>query len=682
MAGSPIQEPPNESIGEVSPSELADFLRSRREVIVERWHQAIADRPANQGLSRQSLIDHIPDLLDAIAETGEAYRTDPRARIGPESAEQHAVSRLMEGLDLSQVVVELAVLRDCVLEVWDKERAPGAARPEVRFLNRSVDRAITASIERYVASRDRTLRALDRISAAALECRRLEDLLDRLLRVLAETTPAIDTGVVLLREDDHLVVRAAVGLEEGALRDGLQLRIGQGFSGRIAAERRPVHLESDTEQATVACPMCPEKRLRCLYGLPLVDDGKLIAVAHVGSTTAPSFSDQDKHLFQSMAARATSGIVQHQLREASDRRASELAAVVESVPDAMFVGDRSGIHTANRVALDLMGVDSVGELNVQAKHVDTQFRIRHASTGEATTAATRPFARALKGERVVDDFVLRNETTGREVIMRMAAAPVRVGGRVSGAVLVASDVTLERKAEEERHRLYEQARQAVADREHALAVVSHDLRNPLNVINLAVFTLEARPDPNALAKTTASIRKAVTRMTRLISDLLDFSSIQAGQLSFKPAPVEAAAIVEEAAEAIAAEASAKGLEVRVSTMPLLVRADRDRLLQALGNLLGNAVKVTREGAVSASVRLTDEGTHALFAVSDTGPGIPEQLHEQIFQPYWRAREPVYKGTGLGLAIVRGIVESHGGRIWITKGDGRIGTTFHFTVPKA
>jgi hypothetical protein len=222
----PTQEPISPSLGDISPSELAEFLRLRRETIVQRWHQAIADRPANQGLSRQSLIDHIPDLLDAIADTGEAYQTDPHARIGPETAEQHAVSRLMEGLDLSQVVIELAVLRDCVLEVWDRERAPGAARPEVRFLNRSVDRAITASIDRYVASRDRTLRALDRISAAALECRRLEDLLERLLRVLTETTPAIDTGVVLLREDDHLVVRAAVGLEEGALREGFRQRIG------------------------------------------------------------------------------------------------------------------------------------------------------------------------------------------------------------------------------------------------------------------------------------------------------------------------------------------------------------------------------------------------------------------------------------------------------------------------
>ena len=177
----------------VSSSQLAEFVRANRGVIIQRWHEAIHDRPANQGLSKKRLIDHIPELLDAIAETGEARIEDPRARLSPEAAEQHALTRLTEGMDLSQVVVELAVLRDCILQVWDAQRAPGAARPEVRFLNRSVDRAITASIQEYIAARDRTMVALDRISAAALESRRLDDLLQQLLRVLVETTPAVDT---------------------------------------------------------------------------------------------------------------------------------------------------------------------------------------------------------------------------------------------------------------------------------------------------------------------------------------------------------------------------------------------------------------------------------------------------------------------------------------------------------
>src|SRR5688572_8955720 len=200
------------AVADLSPSQLAEFLRTDRDAILDRWRSAIEDRPASQGLSVEALIDHIPDLLDAIADTGEAHLVDNRSRLDTETAERHALERLAEGLDLSQVVIELAVLRDCILQVWDEERAPGAARPEVRFLNRSVDRAIEASIARYTQARDRTLKALDRISAAALETRRLDDMLQKLLDVMVETTAAVDTGAILLRDDDQLTVRAAVGL--------------------------------------------------------------------------------------------------------------------------------------------------------------------------------------------------------------------------------------------------------------------------------------------------------------------------------------------------------------------------------------------------------------------------------------------------------------------------------------
>lgn len=664
---------------DVSASELAEFLRSHRDAIVERWHEAVRDRPSVRGLSVPRLIDHIPELLDAIADTGEARLDDPRARLSPESAGRHAIERLMEGLDLAQVVVELAVLRDCVLLIWDRERAPGAARPEVRFLNRSVDRAITESIDRYVAARDRTLRALDKISAAALESRRLDDLLERLLRVLLETTPAVDTGAIFLCEDGELVLRAAVGLEEEAASGGTRIRIGEGFVGRIAAERRPCLL-SDTDTDGVRSPVLQGRPLRCLYGVPLTEDGNVIGVAHVGSLSAPGFSDQDKRLFQAMAARATSGIVQHQLREAAERNAVELRAVIEAIPDAVFVGDSHGIKTANRAALTLLGLESVQEINAHGEALVSRFQVRRRATGEDASREDRPFSRALKGEKVVDELLVRNEKSDQDLVLRVAAAPIRNGERVRGAVMVATDITAQRRDEEERKALFESARQAVADREHALAVVSHDLRNPLNTIALAAAALtDGGADP-ALAKRAAeSITRATLRMNRLISDLLDFSSIQAGRLSCSLAPVDAASVIEEALDGVREEAEARGLKLRKNAPRLLIRADRDRLLQALGNILGNSVKATAAGFITVSV--TQEADHALFAVLDTGPGIPDELRDHIFEPYWRARNPSYKGTGLGLAIAKSIIETHGGRIWLENGPGP-GAAFYFTIPTA
>jgi signal transduction histidine kinase len=117
----------------------------------------------------------------------------------------------------------------------------------------------------------------------------------------------------------------------------------------------------------------------------------------------------------------------------------------------------------------------------------------------------------------------------------------------------------------------------------------------------------------------------------------------------------------------------------VAAAPPPVRADRDRLLQALSNLVANALKVTREGSVT--VRLSSGPEHVEFGVIDTGPGVPAAEQGRLFEPYWRGENAEYRGTGLGLAIVRGIVEAHGGRIRVESEPGA-GAAFLFTLPSA
>lgn len=665
-----------------SPSQLAEFLRIHRDAIIQRWQAAVEDRPASQGLSLTALIDHMPDLLDAIAETGEAHFFDKRSRLDTETAERHALERLGEGLDLSQVVVELAVLRDCILQIWDRERAPGAARPEVRFLNRSVDRAIAASIDRYTFARDRTLKALDRISAAALEARRLDDLLQRLLEVMVETTAAVDAGAVLLREGDQLVLRAAVGLP-GERPGAAAAHIGEGFIGRVAAEGRALLASSAVLKTEAIGPLLSARGLSSAYGVPLVSEGALVGVAVIGSRTAPEFSEQDRRLFQAMVARATSGIVQHLLQEMAETRAAELAAVIEGIPDAVLVGDAGGITHANRAAFAMLAARSVEEVNRRISGPADDIRVRSARTGEPIPRERRPFARALRGETVSDDLILQSPRTGEDIVLRTAAAPVRLGGRVTGAVVVSTDVTSQKRDAQERERLLEEAEQAVADREHVLAVVSHELRNPLNTIGLAAAVLrDMVAGPEAGQKSIASIIRSADRMKRMIQDLLDLSSIQAGRLAIDPRPLDPRAVVEEAVESFEAEAAERGLALtrEIEAGIPLIRADRDRLFQALANLVGNALKVTTSGGVAISARFKGSEGHVAFSVRDTGPGIPDDQQSRLFEPYWRGQS-TYKGTGLGLAITRGIVEAHGGAIRV-KSAPEAGTTFSFEIPTA
>ena len=631
-------------------------------------------------MTLQALIDHIPALLDAIAETGEAHLVDRRSRLDTETAERHALERLGEGLDLSQVVIELAVLRDCILQVWDRERAPGATRPEIRFLNRSVDRAIAASIDRYTTARDRTLLALDRISAASLETRRLDDFLQRLLEVMVETTAAVDMGAIYIREGDELLLRAAVGLEGDRLRQA-PLRIGEGFAGRVAAEGRARSASREQIRREELGSLVRVRELSCAYGVPLSHEGQVVGAALIGSFSAPEFSEQDRRLLQAMVARATSGIMQHLLQETAEARAAELAAVIDSIPDAVLVGDAGGFHHANAAALSLLGAASVEEVHRRLDGPGGDIQVRSV-TGQPLPRDQRPFARALRGETVSEEILLDGGRSAGGLVVRTAAAPVRLGNRVIGAVVVATDVTGRERATQERQRLFAQAEQALADRDHVLAVVSHELRNPLNTVSMAASILkEMVPLPEQGQKSVASILRAAERMKRMIQDLLDVSVIQMGRLSVDPRPLDARAVVQETLEAFEPEASERGLTLAAEVedgLPL-IRADRDRLFQALANIVGNALKVTASGGVVIGAHARG-AREVVLSVRDTGPGIPAELQARLFEPYWRGQNG-YKGAGLGLAIAKGVVEAHGGRIWLESRPGS-GTTFYLTVPAA
>jgi signal transduction histidine kinase len=234
----------------------------------------------------------------------------------------------------------------------------------------------------------------------------------------------------------------------------------------------------------------------------------------------------------------------------------------------------------------------------------------------------------------------------------------------------------------ENARLYEQAQQAVRVREQILAIVSHDLKNPLNTIlmSAALLTKVAPDDQEALPRTVGRIQRAALRMLRLIGDLLDFASIQAGRLAIKRDLQEPGAIIQETLanfESLAQERQL-GLTAEIGLALPKVYCDRDRLLQVLANLVGNATKVTSEGG-HVILRVEDRVHEVLFTVSDDGPGISNEDTKHLFERYWRSGEAQYKGTGLGLAIAQGIVIAHGGRIWAESDLGR-GASFFFTVP--
>jgi len=227
---------------------------------------------------------------------------------------------------------------------------------------------------------------------------------------------------------------------------------------------------------------------------------------------------------------------------------------------------------------------------------------------------------------------------------------------------------------------------ALATRDAFLGVVSHDLRNMLSAMigfaALIAKTLPREDHAERILALTVSIQRSGARMNRLIGDLVDVASIEAGALAVAREVGDPAYVVAEAVDAFQAQASTRGVSLvaEITPEPVLVAFDPARILQVLTNLLSNAIKFTPANG-KVVVSLARVGAEVVIAVSDTGPGVPSDQLEAVFARFVQVTKNDRRGVGLGLYISRSIVQGHGGRIWA---ENRIGTgsTFSFTIPVA
>lgn len=280
--------------------------------------------------------------------------------------------------------------------------------------------------------------------------------------------------------------------------------------------------------------------------------------------------------------------------------------------------------------------------------------------------------------------------------------PLRAGGRAIGALsLVRRSAPSVHSADDkaigeqfggsaalalENARLYQEARQAVRERDEMLAIVSHDLRNPVNAIVMLSGALMAQSDAGAPVpvelEQLQSVRAAARQADGLIQDLQDVSRISASRLRVDARPLDVREVVEETVTLFepSAEDASLTLSLEASTTPLVL-ADRARIHQVLSNLLANALKFTPSGG-DVRVRVQREpGDVVRISVADDGPGISEVDVPRLFERYWQAPRLLRAGSGLGLYIARGIVEAHGGHIGVDTTPG-VGSSFWFTLPVA
>jgi len=234
-------------------------------------------------------------------------------------------------------------------------------------------------------------------------------------------------------------------------------------------------------------------------------------------------------------------------------------------------------------------------------------------------------------------------------------------------------------------RLHDAVRASLRAREEIVGVVSHDLRNPVAAVKMLSRSLLRAP--SSISEQTREsielISRAAEQMDALIRDLLDVNRVDAGQLSIDAAPIEPSMLLTDSLQTLRPLVEERGLklDLQIETGLPKVLADRERIQQTLSNLVGNAMKFSTSGSkiVVRARRAEDDGV--TISVLDNGKGIPPEMLPRVFDRYWQSSRTDREGAGLGLAIAKGIIEKHGGRIWIESKLGE-GTTASFTLALA
>jgi PAS domain S-box-containing protein len=227
----------------------------------------------------------------------------------------------------------------------------------------------------------------------------------------------------------------------------------------------------------------------------------------------------------------------------------------------------------------------------------------------------------------------------------------------------------------------DEAERATKARDEIIAVLAHDLRNPMQAILGAAAMLRVTVEDEKRQRQVAMIQRATQAMERLVTDLLDMARIDSGAFVIETKPVDVAAVISQVIDLCESQAAARNVALKAEVTDALpgIEADPGRLLQLLSNLLGNAMKFSPPNT-AVVVRAAASSRGVEVSVADSGVGIPAEDLPRIFDRFWQGGGQSRAGVGLGLAICKGIIDAHDGRIWATSEVGR-GTTFYFEIPQ-
>ncbi len=616
------------------------------------------------------------------------------------------IAGLAIGLALASI---LFILRKTVAgqeeEIARREKAEREARQaaqEARERARE-SRELAAQLEAAQRAAERLSTSLDP-----------DDVLELFLGGVAESLDADVASIYIFDEDGEVLV----GRKRMVFRD-----IGP-LTRRLRAEdirevRAPVamlpdlaeavasgepHVVEDARRERVHTAVAGMEGAAASVTIPLMVAGHMVGVAAWEVFSSPRVFSPAKIAFaQALAAPAAASLRAAELfssleaaRARASREALRFGTVLDQMADGVVVADARGrVELSNKAGQELLGL---GLSEVPLREWTTVFGIANLD-GRPYPPGEFPLVRAMKGQRVDRaQFILRS-VSGTERYLSGSAAPiVSTGGQTGGAAMVFRDVTDEhqyaemlrhtnrelRKQAEVLEQMNTQLREATAAKDQFLAVMSHELRTPINAIMgySDLLDLGVKGDLNKEQRVMLGrVRETSRHLLGLINEVLDLAKIGAGQIDLVVAELDLNEIVDRAVAQVMPLANAKRLRLEVKrpsgSKPLLVRADETRLTQIVINLLSNAVKFTHDGGVV--VRLERDADRVLVRVRDTGPGIPPEQVDRIFEEFYQADSGLARssgGTGLGLAIARRFARLMGGDVRVAS---EVGKGAEFTV---
>ena len=533
-----------------------------------------------------------------------------------------------------------------------------------------------AALEKANIELEQRLRSAQETAGEPAPLTELEETLRRLVAKIAAILQAEKCVFMLFDKDkgELQAMKPAYGLTDEEIKR-FRVRATQGISGQVFREKRPIILyDAIGDERTVkenvallnvhngACvPLIVEKRDE----ENRVVDQQTIGVLHVFNKRYGNiFIEEDIHLLERLAKNATAVIQNAQLFREVVEEKEELEHIIESVYAGLVMVNKEG---------------RVMQMNASA---------RHMFSGEGSDVLGRPYYEVMEDPKV-KDIIARsvdvNEEVAEEVtliipgsdeerIYQTQTALVRSEDQQPiGTVIIFNDIT-EIRGIERMKTVF-------------VSTVSHELRTPLTSIKGFVSTLlddiEGYYDRDTQREFYQIIDNECDRLTRLISDLLNVSRIEAGRaLDLNPKPVDLTSLIEKVATVQRSYTSRHELKLDVEEGLPTIIADEDKVDQILTNLINNAIKYSPRGG-DVVVTARGNGTGVMISITDQGMGIPKDHLSRVFDRFHRVDNRDTRevgGTGLGLYLVKHLVEAHGGKIWVESDVGK-GSTFTFTLPE-